>query len=177
MNTILNEYVKKDDEEVIQENDKKEIITLSEVLNLTKEAIKKRETVGDDAIKEAIEEVTKNLSNKIKEACKKFTSYHSKRFVEIYSFEYVDDKKATHDKNGSKVIFNGVRFSNILKYNNTKFIDRLNLHINGFKKGPFYCYFRIWKNGFTTKWSIYVAWNESDTLQESKSHMIDETNK
>ena len=170
-------------------------ISFSEANKLTDETIKQhRETyeeIAKNAIEEAVNEVTKDSFQKIKEACTGIMSQKKKRYVEIYSFHYVKDKTATHDIHGNKVIFNGVRFSNILKYNHKRFISTLEDFFNqdSDDNGKFYCYYRISRVEDDTKWSIYVAWNQQKPktnfneevnvkriTYSSKKKMIDETN-
>jgi hypothetical protein len=175
--------------------EKIEKLSFTEANKLTDETILQRklayEESTDKAIKEAVFEVTKDAFQKIRNVCTKISSVHKKRFVEIYSFEFVKDKSQLYDKNGSKVIFNGIRLSNILKYNHNRFIKELEDFFNEDNEGEsgkFYCYYRFWKKDDDSKWSIYVAWNNKSEEKEKvqvkrpsyhpkKSHMVDETNR
>jgi hypothetical protein len=161
-------------------------LTYDDVILMGNESIKKKESVIVEAIKEAVAEITKESFEKIRQACSKIIKKQYKRFVEIYTFEFVEDKTAIYDRNGKKVIFNGVRLSNIIKYNYDQFINELNSFFNEPNDNKFYCYYRFFRESDKTKWSIFVAWTEiekkDDTYTSKKKYvnknkMIDVTNK
>ncbi len=155
----------------------------SEVLEITKQSIKdrsdKRTSKLTDARNLAINEILSGCGAKIRHAAE--NGHH---FAEIYSFEWVDDGDQELDSNNIRVIFGGVRIRDLLTKDRNNFFNDLNEKLNegNTSELKYYAYDRSPKIQKTSKWSIFVSWNNNAQQTERKKtaihrHMIDETNK
>jgi len=97
----------------------------------------------------------------------------------LYSFEWVDDPKATTDKNGNKTIFTGnIRLLDMLYKGRPEFMKLMNDYFNRGQETPkFHCGFFRKTDDETNlvNWSIFVSWapyRENHNTGESDGQVV-----
>jgi hypothetical protein len=147
-------------------------ISFNELKNLTQQVkdekkIKLMERVNL-ARKDAIQHITNGCYNKMKEAAS-----NGQNSVDIYSFEWVNDKNSQYDSNNNKIIFEGdIRLLDLLKKNNKDFFRDLNAFFNKNDNEKFHCGFHKENIGNVSKWYIYVSWADRKNI-ESKNENVE----
>lgn len=153
-----------------------EELTFEELTNITSKVredkkgkyVEKFKLAREDAIKH----ITEGCYTKMADSAKKG---FDKSF--LYSFQWVDDKDARVDKNGTKTMFEGdIRLLDLMIKGREDFIKDLNYFFN---KGEekYHCgFFKSNKDGEI--WHIYVSWgNVSEKKVVKKIKKINNDNK
>ena len=150
----------KNDEVVVKKTDDDFLPTFDEI----KELSEKSKDKSNSAIKEFIDELDSNkaiIKNKIKIAA-------SRGFerVNFYIFQWTDDRDATHDSRGNRIIYgDNIHLSTLIKKNGEKFFEELNKFFNQDGSDRLKCGLFIQKRNEENPFNVYhlyVSWGQKD---------------
>lgn len=157
-------------EDLVEKHIDKSIVKKSEGDNILptfdeiKQFTEKAEDRCNNAIKEFIDDLEKNSSD-IK---RKILNAVSRRYtrVNFYVWEWTDDKNATHDSRGNRIIYGeNIHLSTLITKDNENFIKQLNKFFNKDGSDKLKCGLFIKKrdeNILFNIYHLYVSWGTSD---------------
>jgi len=136
-------------------------LSFESLVSMTNEAKKIKNESYDEKLNIAYEEAKNEIVKGSFDKMKKDASEGYDKSI-LYSFEWVQDPKATTDKNGNKTVFSGnIRLLDMLYKGRPKFMKILNDHFNkGYDSPKFHCGFFKRTNDKTKldNWFIFVSW-------------------
>jgi len=134
-------------------------LSFDELTNITNQVKEERKLLLNERIamarKAAIEHITIDCYEKMK-----VSASQGKDSSDIYSFNWTKEKSDRVDKNGNQIIFEGdIHLLDLIK-KDTLFFQELSKFFNKKDTDKFHCGYRKENTDGTSKWSIYVSWNE-----------------
>lgn len=149
-------------------------ITFEELINITSKVrenndVKKLEKIKS-AREDAIKHITESCYEKMVESAKK-----GRDKANLYSFQWVDDKESTHDKNGVQTIFGeNIRLLDLITKDRIDFIKDLNSFFNKEGETKYKCGFfkNINDKDKSETWIIYVSWRTEEQMKVVKNKRI-----
>lgn len=150
-------------------------LSFESLVSMTNEAKKNKNDSYAEKLNIAYEEAKNEI---VKGSFEKMKNDASKGYDKsiLYSFEWVEDSKATTDRNGNKTVFTGnIRLLDMLYKGRPEFIKLMNDHFNkGYDSPRFHCGFFKRTNDETKldSWFIFVSWapyrEPSDDTRDSR---------
>ena len=139
-------------------------ITYEDLINITSKVREGNDSKKLERIKaareDAIKHITESHLEKMVDSAKK-----GRDKANLYSFQWVEDKESTCDKNGVKTMFgDNIRLLDLITKDKIDFIKDLNTFINKGDETKYKC--GVFKKDDT--WMIYVSWRVEGTESTAK---------
>ena len=158
--TISEKNIENKNDEIVVKKSDDFLPTFDEIKDLTEKSKDK----SNSAIKEFIDELNSNKAC-IKDKINKAASNGCPR-VNFYIFQWTDDRDATHDSRGNKIIYgDNIHLSTLIKKNGDKFFEELNKFFNQDGSDRLKCGLFIQKRNEENPFNVYhlyVSWGQKD---------------